>query len=91
MASASDNNTKYFHQFANLRKNINTIWEIINEDGSMVNSFKEKAEAGASYFQSIFKAPDGCPIQEILHVVSKFLMMIGEEMNKSLEEEVSES
>jgi hypothetical protein len=57
----------------------------------MVGSFKDKSELGANYFRCIVKSLDGCSIQEFLHVVSKFLMRIGEEMNKYLEEEVIES
>jgi hypothetical protein len=34
-----DNNMKYFHQYVNLRRNLNTIWEIKNEDGSISSSF----------------------------------------------------
>jgi hypothetical protein len=43
------------------------------------------------YFHSLFQAPTGCPIQEILQVVSKFQAVITEDMNKALEEEVTEA
>jgi hypothetical protein len=36
-----DNNTKFFHHFSNHRRNLNTIWEIKNEEGVKVNSFKK--------------------------------------------------
>jgi hypothetical protein len=39
---AGDNNTKYFQQFANLRRNQNSIWEIKDEEGRRVNSFQDK-------------------------------------------------
>jgi hypothetical protein len=71
-------------------KNFNTIWEIQVEDGSSVCSFKEKVEEGARYFLSLFQEPRGCPMQEILHVISKFPSVIYEEMNMSLSEEVLE-
>ena len=41
-----DNNTKFFHNFANHRRNQNTIATIKDMNGEMVSSFKEKAEAG---------------------------------------------
>jgi hypothetical protein len=74
----------------NLKRNINTIWEIKNEDGSISSSFQEKAEAGASFFAKLFATPEGCPIQEILEVVSKFQPVFSTEMNQVLEEEVTE-
>jgi hypothetical protein len=45
-----DNNTKLFHQFANYRRNLNTIWEIKDEEGNMASSFKDKAKLGVRYF-----------------------------------------
>jgi hypothetical protein len=78
-----DNNTKFFHNFSNQRQNLNTIWEIKNEEGIRVSSFQEKSEAGARFFESLFSAPEGCPIQEILEVVAKFQPIFSEEMNQS--------
>jgi hypothetical protein len=43
------------------------------------------------FFENIFQAPRGCPIQEILEVVTKFQHVFSKEMNKSLEEEVTKS
>jgi hypothetical protein len=84
-----DNNTKFFHNFSNQRQNLNTIWELKNEEGIWVSSFLEKAETGARYFESLFSAPEGCPIQEILQVVAKFHPLFSEEMNQLLLKEVS--
>jgi hypothetical protein len=42
-----DNNTKFFHQYANFRKKLNTIWEIKASNGSMVSYFNDKAKKGA--------------------------------------------
>ena len=44
-----DNNTKFFHNFANHRRNQNTISTIKDMNGVMVSSFKEKAEAGERF------------------------------------------
>jgi hypothetical protein len=69
---SNDNNTKYFHQFSKLRRNINSIREIKNAKGHLVISFKEKVENEASDFENLFKALVGHPIQEILNAVIKF-------------------
>ena len=62
----------FFHNYASHRRNINTICEIKNLEGRLVRNFVEKAEAGVSYFQKIFKEREGCPIQEILEVLNIF-------------------
>jgi hypothetical protein len=86
-----DNNSKFFHQYVNYRKNVNTIWEIEKSDGTMVHSFKDKAEEGARHFFNQFQKPVGCLIQEILEVISKFDPVFSKEMNRSLSKEVSKS
>ena len=43
-----------------------------------------------SFFQNIFKEPEGCPIQEILEVLGLFPRMITDEMNEYLTKEISE-
>jgi hypothetical protein len=43
---AGDNNTKYFHQYANFKRNLNTIWDIKDEENQVVISFKEKEKWG---------------------------------------------
>ena len=39
--ASGDSNTKYFHHFANYRINLNTIWEIKNEEGNSSGNAKE--------------------------------------------------
>jgi hypothetical protein len=87
---AGDNNTKLFHHYCNNRRNVNTIWEVKDEKGSMVRLFQDKAEARARFFENLFLIPRrGCPIQGILYVVTKFYSIFSDEMNHSLEEEVT--
>ena len=76
-----DNNSKFFHNFANNRRNLNIIPTIKNMNGVMLSSFKEKAEAGEEFFKNLFKEPIGCNIQEILEVINLFPIMIDEEVN----------
>ena len=56
----------------------------------MVNSFKEKAEAGEEFFKNMFKKPTWCNTQEIPEVINLFPRMIDEEMNILLKAEVTE-
>ena len=41
-----DDNTSFFHKFANHRKNINSIWKIEGDDGLSVEGFESIAMAG---------------------------------------------
>ena len=84
-----DNNSKLFHNYANNRRNLNTISTIKNMNRVMVSSFNEKAEAGEELFKNLFKEPIRCNIQEILEVINLFTRMIDEEMNILLKAEVS--
>jgi hypothetical protein len=84
-----DNNTKFFHQYVNFRRNLNSIWEIKDEQGKVVASFEDNAKLGVNFFNNLFSTPPGCPIQEILEVVEKFPIVFTDEMNLSLEEEVT--
>ena len=59
---AGDKNSNFFHNYETHRRNINTICEIKNQEGRLVRNFEEKADAGVSFFQNIFKEPEGCPI-----------------------------
>ena len=85
-----DNNSKFFHNFSNNKRNLNTIPTIKNMNGVMVSAFKEKAEVGEEFFKNLFKEPTGCNIQEILEVINLFPIMIEEEMNIHLKAEVTE-
>lgn len=50
-----DVKTKFFHSYANNRRNINTIWELEVEYGKIVSSTKDLKIAASSYFSSLFK------------------------------------
>jgi mannosylglycoprotein endo-beta-mannosidase len=85
-----DNNTKFFHNFSNHRKNINSSGSIKNQDGVLLTSFPQMVEVGVSCFHNLFLEPPSCTIQDILEVVSLFPSAVSEEMNESLSNEVLE-
>jgi hypothetical protein len=49
-----DENTKYFYQHANYRKNVNIIWKIVRNDESKANSFEDIASLRVEHFQNIY-------------------------------------
>jgi len=85
-----DNNSMSFHQYANFRKNVDTIWEVKAPNKSLAPSFNDKAEERVCYFHDLFQASARCPIQKILDVISKFDRVFKGDVNKCLLEEVTE-
>jgi hypothetical protein len=84
-----DNNTNFFHKFASYHKMKNSIWEIKDLDGHKVSGQDKIAEVGI-FFSIIFKEPVGCPIAEILKVISLFPSFITDDMNTALQDEILE-
>jgi hypothetical protein len=70
---------------------INSIVEIKDTNGAMVTGHEKVAEAGKKFFSNLFKEPLGCPIAEILKVISLFLSQISPKMNLSLQKEITEN
>jgi hypothetical protein len=69
-----DENTKFFHRYANCRKNINSIWKIDKGDGTWATNFKDMAFEGVNHFSSLFKISNSkilwrLWINVIVHVV----------------------
>ena len=49
-----DKNMKYFDNFVNHQKFVNTFWELKNEGNEVVTRFKDMAKAGLVHFRKIF-------------------------------------
>ena len=49
-----DDNTPFFHKFANHRKNVNSIWKIRNDGGNMVEGYEAIAGDGVQQFGTLF-------------------------------------
>lgn len=86
---SGDKNTKKIQAYARGRKGTNTIWELKNEGGDRVTSFKNLAELGANHFQNLYKAPAGTSLAEIIQIVHMFPRFAKEVDNGNLMEEVS--
>lgn len=48
-----DDNSKFFHKFANGRNEINTIWKLMNEHGIEMDTFRQLATLATSHFKKI--------------------------------------
>ena len=69
---SGDKNTKKIQAYARGRKGTNTIWELKNEGGYKVTSFKNLAELGVNHFQNLYKAPTGTSLAEIIQIAQMF-------------------
>jgi hypothetical protein len=87
---AGDNNTKKIHHYTNHCRNVNTIWEIKMKKESWLVHFEKKRNQSC-FFENIFQAPRGCPYSRDFGGSYQVPSLFSEEMNKSLEEEVTES
>jgi len=47
-------------------------------------------EVGARFFENLFRAPTGCPIQETLEVITKFPSFFTKEMNEEVIRDATE-
>ena len=67
-----DNNTQFFHNFANFRKSLNTILQVALSDGNKVRSFGDIAREAKDHFQTLFKDPKAPNIDYLMKVIRLF-------------------
>jgi len=67
-----DNNTMFFHRYVTYQKRFNSVWEIKDQTGKLVNCSERIVEARKEFYTSLFKEPKGFPIEEIIKVVNLF-------------------
>ena len=84
-----DDNTSFFHKFANQRKNANSIWKIKDDRGDMVEGFEAIAGAGVQHFETLFQADTNLHLTELLKISGNFLSSITAEENSDLTKPVT--
>eukprot|EP01018_Ginkgo_biloba_P002192 Gb_33330 [translate_table: standard] len=87
--SKGDKDTKFFHQFANFRKNVNTIWKIHCLNGTVATGFDELSQLGVDHFKVLYKEENKTTIAEVVKMSSFFPSFVGEEDNVSLTKEIT--
>eukprot|EP00253_Pinus_taeda_P032607 PITA_32607 len=83
-----DANTKFYHKFANGRKAINTIWELMDEHGHKVTSQRNLANLATGHFRGIYKALADVNILEIMRIIELFPSFVDQEDSEELMKEV---
>jgi hypothetical protein len=87
--ATGDKNTKFFHAYASSRKQINTIWDITKEDGTIISNKLDLQKEVVDYFQNIFKAQTDLAISDQLAVLRNYLRLFTEEEGLRLAEPVT--
>jgi hypothetical protein len=77
--ASGDRNTKFFHVFANARKQINTIWGITKEDGNVISSDQGLQLEAVDFFQQLYKAQPNLDITDQLAVLKNYPRMFSVE------------
>jgi hypothetical protein len=69
---SGDSNTKFFHSFANFRRNKKIVWEIKDDFGNVHRGQETLKSEATNYFKSFFKAQDHSQIVDQVKVVSLY-------------------
>jgi len=77
--AGSDRNIHFFHSYARARKQINTIWDITKEDGTIISNSLDLQKEVVDYFQNLFKKHDNLAITDQLVFLRNFPRMFYEE------------
>lgn len=86
-----DHNIKKIHKFATDRKVRNTIWELNNSKGTLVQLFKDLVKEGESYFKNFYKDQGIWSIDDLLKPIYLFPSFFSPEDNEKLEEPTTET
>eukprot|EP00253_Pinus_taeda_P003262 PITA_03262 len=87
--SEGDNNTNFYHKFANGRKAINSIWELRDDHNHKITSQRNLASLAIEHFKGIYRAPREANILEIMRLAEKFPRFVLQDESEDLIKEVS--
>lgn len=74
-----DMNAKFFHNYVNQRRLINSIWEMQDSIGNQIHDQRNLQREGQSFFDNIFRSPKVNNIVNQLRMVSLYPIFFSEE------------
>lgn len=83
-----ERNTIFFHHYASTLKSKNTIWDIVNQEGLRVSSFRDLSKEVESYFSYLFKDLGNWKIGNLLKVVTMFPSFFTQNANEKLQDPI---
>lgn len=81
-------NTKFFHRYADCGKNINSVWKTKKDNDIWATNFNEIVIEGVKYFESIYKTKRQDIIVEFLRFFNTFPRIFNSYDNQALMEEM---
>eukprot|EP00253_Pinus_taeda_P025007 PITA_25007 len=85
-----DRNTKFFHKYANHRREINAIWRICDGNGGHFYSQQDITNAALIHFKNQYSRGMGSAIHDILWGIELFPTMFDNDINDSIYQPISE-
>ena len=79
---ARDENTRYFHQFANKRRVNNSIWEAVEVDNTTVFYQVSIKKVARNFFADLYKESDSYSIEDQLNIINLFPSYVAAEDNR---------
>jgi len=76
-----DENTKFFHRYANCRNNINSVSKLGKGYGMWETNFKHIVVESVNYFTSLFREDSQATIAEVTKLSNSFLSFVNHEEN----------
>lgn len=85
-----DHNTKFFHNFANARRNRNSIWKIEAESGGFVYSQHDIEREATIFFQKQYRRRPS-ELHDVLWMIDRIPVMFDEAANEEFFKAITES
>jgi hypothetical protein len=85
---SGDNNTNFFHNFANYRRKSKHLWDILDESGDVVLGQENIKKEAVKYFKEMYKEQAPPTSNEQVRVAALFKKMMTEDEAHSLNEPI---
>eukprot|EP00253_Pinus_taeda_P035371 PITA_35371 len=85
-----DRNTKFFHKFANHRREMNVIWRICDGKGGYFYTHQDITDAALNHFKKQYSRGKGSAIHDILWGIELFPSMFDDAINDSIFQPITE-
>ena len=74
----------FFHNFTNYRKNLNSIWNIVDDNGIIVEGFDNIGAAGVNHIGTLFHYDNNLSLPDIMKIAQNFPTSVSKEENDDL-------
>jgi hypothetical protein len=83
--TSGDSNTRYFHRFASHRRNKKLIWDIEEDDGSILHKTEDIKHAAHNHYKSVYHQEIDINLHDQIETARLFPQMVTDEEARALE------